>query len=288
MLLNYKKLGDNFTLDEYNAIVYLLKNKITKVSENIQLTNEGFHGKFGEYFFEYNPEQVSMKPDSIIIIDNAGEVTLKIKSEFIGTFSTIVNNNVFSEIIENNERVIKISLADIPNDTEISNIFTMNIDYSGNEISRFIDTNLILNFEDLETAIINANEGDVITLESTLTNPLNHSISINKKISIKGSVANSLLDDSSHISTSGLFNITSTGELTLENITIKGYTNTSNGGAININNGTLNCLNCKFENCNSNTKGGAINNLKGELYLTNTEFKNCTAPNGGAIYNGEV
>ncbi|WP_225369739.1 hypothetical protein [Methanobrevibacter arboriphilus] len=93
-----------------------------------------------------------------------------------------------------------------------------------------------------------------------------------------------------------IFNITSTGTLTLINITLING-NASDGGAIYNNNGKVTINYCIFENntasSSTNARGGAIYNIgsAGNLTINNSIFNNNNAliatanRQGGAIYN---
>lgn len=76
--------------------------------------------------------------------------------------------------------------------------------------------------------------------------------------------------------------------VTLKNINFKNGNSNTEGGAINNINGTLNIINCEFNNNSShNGNGGAIYNLDGILNVHNCKFVGNMSDrgDGGAIYN---
>jgi CSLREA domain-containing protein len=119
--------------------------------------------------------------------------------------------------------------------------------------------------------------------------PINTAITINgagsSKTVIQPSSCNPVEDDcpTNH----RLFYIASTGDLTLENLTIRnGYVEETYGGAIWNNQGTLNIHNSVFS-ANRSQRGGAIENT-GALYITESTFSSNMVgidQVGGAIYN---
>ena len=77
------------------------------------------------------------------------------------------------------------------------------------------------------------------------------------------------------------------GIITIKDLTIRNGYEDGWGGAIG-NLGTLNIINCNFENNQATDGGGAICNI-GTLEVKNSNFSNNNALNsGGAIYNGEI
>lgn len=87
--------------------------------------------------------------------------------------------------------------------------------------------------------------------------------------------------------------IVTSNNVTLKNINFKNGNTSNDGGAISNINGTLNIINCKFNNNSShNGNGGAVYNLDGTLNLRSCRFENNLSDrgDGGAIYNfdGEV
>ena len=85
MLLKYKNIGDTLSLDEYNAIVYLLM-RYNQISENIDL-NDIFNGTFGDYSLVFEDEQLNLMGNVYEVLDNTGYITLTIDTEFVAQFN---------------------------------------------------------------------------------------------------------------------------------------------------------------------------------------------------------
>ena len=73
-MFNYKTIGDNLSIDEFNKIVYLLRKNV-KLSEDIKLSDV-FNGDYGDYYFELNNPMVTDK-GIFVTNKNFGKVTLK-------------------------------------------------------------------------------------------------------------------------------------------------------------------------------------------------------------------
>ena len=130
---------------------------------------------------------------------------------------------------------------------------------------------------------------EIYTVDLGTLPPINTAITIHgagsSKTVIQPSSCNPIEDDCS--TNHRLFYIASTGDLTLENLTIRnGYVEEKYGGAIWNNGGTLNIYNSVFS-ANRSRRGGAIENT-GTLYITESTFiSNMVGTDqvGGAIYN---
>ena len=84
MKVNYKRIGDSFTLDEYNALVYLLKQD--EWIEVIKLSKNGYDGKYANYTL-YDPKNALVKkPYGFDIVKPLETVYLKVKSKFNCSF----------------------------------------------------------------------------------------------------------------------------------------------------------------------------------------------------------
>jgi len=135
----------------------------------------------------------------------------------------------------------------------------------------------------------------------------------NKNITISGIESGVVIDGAG---VNWIFNITNGANLTLNNITLQnGYRNNDGGGAIYVNNGSLNCSyvvfyknevkdvggaaiyikeggnsffsNCDFNLNNGANDGGAVHIVSSSVSFTNCIFKNNSAgSNGGAIALG--
>ena len=116
MKVNYKRIGDSFTLDEYNALVYLLKQD--EWIEVIKLSKNGYDGKYANYTL-YDPKNALVKkPYGFDIVKPLETVYLKVKSKFNCSFMchTIVeplyqdkNKNIYNskfDLVENKGQTI--------------------------------------------------------------------------------------------------------------------------------------------------------------------------------------
>lgn len=102
-------------------------------------------------------------------------------------------------------------------------------------------------FKSLERAINNGKSGSIIYLnDGEYVGENNRNIEIDKSITIIGkSKQNTIINGES---CGRLFNVTSTGKLTLINITLLNGYSTGNGGLIYCNGGEINIKNCILKN----------------------------------------
>ena len=140
---------------------------------------------------------------------------------------------------------------------------------------------------ELKTAINNANVNpgtDTITLTAdiTFTNspPFPTLLDIASQIAIEGSKHTLSGDNYDRI-----FNVTSAGKLTINNLTVA-YGNAIGGSGGGIyNTGTVTITNSTFSGNSAGTSGGGIFNF-GTLTINNSTFSgNSTSTSGGGIYN---
>ncbi|OQD58363.1 adhesin-like protein [Methanobrevibacter arboriphilus JCM 13429 = DSM 1125] len=148
--------------------------------------------------------------------------------------------------------------------------------------------------DNLGQTIENASNGDIINLEAGIYTNNVTNILVNKSLTIQGKNPQTTIINAQNLGR--IFNITSTGTLTLINITLING-NASDGGAIYNNNGKVTINYCIFENntasSSTNARGGAIYNIgsAGNLTINNSIFNNNNAliatanRQGGAIYN---
>ena len=148
------------------------------------------------------------------------------------------------------------------------------------------DTNA---WEQLKNAVSAAADGDVIIIDGEIkaTTDTNNSgeIEITKKLTIQGK-ARALSDSLDANSKNRIFKVTGAGELTLQNLTLKGgNSGTDNGGIIYVDSGTKVTLSgCSIKSGSAN-QGGAFY-VKGTLDIKDSSTINsCEATsNGGGIY----
>ena len=82
MLLKLKQIGDVCTLDDINAIVYLLKQNHKPV-ETIELSQETFNGDFGSYTLIYDDEELlTVRNEGYTFEDITKSLTLMISNSF--------------------------------------------------------------------------------------------------------------------------------------------------------------------------------------------------------------
>lgn len=131
---------------------------------------------------------------------------------------------------------------------------------------------------------VNNTSVDTIYLASGNYTGLNNTnISINRTLTIIGNNKKNTIINAENLNR--IFNIISTGNLILINITlINGNTTDyySSGGAIYNNGGKLTMTNCILSNNTSNDHGGAIYTSKGETILNNCILINNSAGASGA------
>jgi predicted outer membrane repeat protein len=111
----------------------------------------------------------------------------------------------------------------------------------------------------------------------------NRNIKIEKSITIIGkSKQNTIINGES---CGSLFNVTSTGRLTLIDVTLLNGYSTRNGGSIYCDGGEINIKNCILKNSKAAENGGVIYNNLGALNIENSCFTNNSAYQyGGVLY----
>lgn len=77
MKLHFKNVGDSFTLDEYNAICYLLSKR--EYTEDIPLEEKEFTGEFGKYTLFDDNNCLMEKHDGFIVLSAYKNFSFKIK-----------------------------------------------------------------------------------------------------------------------------------------------------------------------------------------------------------------
>lgn len=111
----------------------------------------------------------------------------------------------------------------------------------------------------------------------------NRNIEIVKSVTIIGKSKEKTIINGE--SSGRLFNVTSTGRLTLINITFLNAHSTENGGTIYCDGGAVNIRNCIVKNSTADTNGGVIYNNLGALNIEDTSFTNNSASDyGGVLY----
>lgn len=302
MLLNFKDIGDSFTLDEYNAVVYLLR-RTANVNEKVVLTQNSHVGEYGVYtliapdeddFIVRNNSFVVQDPSKtfILSIDNAFSgayqlkiyvTTLKDSGEQVDdedvTVEVATSTKTYSGInLEGNRQEIIIPLRDFKIGDLISFDAEINIDYSQPLIDKLsgpiiddLDQELIETTETLISAVANApiNEETTLYLKPGVIFDLSAANMMtiqNKSIVIQsGSVPATLDAGRKHRH----FLVKNDGRLTLKNLILcNGYD--KGGGSILL---------------ESETDSGG-NFTQAELYCTEVIFTdNQSSTTGGAIYS---
>lgn len=147
---------------------------------------------------------------------------------------------------------------------------------------------------DLKTAEANG-EDDVIYLSpyavyklTAADNGENGFPQITTKIRIVGNGA--IIERDASAPTFRFFAVQPSGNLTLENLTLRGGKTFSSGGAINTT-GALTLIGCFLENNAvdgtwGSWAGGAVSNHYGTLKVDRCTFRNNSAPNGGGLNSG--
>jgi len=314
MLLNFKDIGDILSLDDYNALVYLMMQN-NHLNERFILTPESYTGDFGIYTLPYD-EEISLKGDFYVVTDITKNLTLLIDSSFVGTYKltisvysdyydeekidetgnipdiTVRELTYYSNNLEGRQQVV-IPLADMFAGEYISIYANMAMEYKEPIIDKIsgsilddTDQHLIKTSEDLILAIENAPENDTTTLHLEPSavfelfdlededDPKNKNIIINNKTI-------ELISGSTpaELDAGGLhrhFYITETGSLTLNNIVL------NNGYSLNdvLDNGYGGSIYIKSE------RDGAGNKRSGNLNTLFCRFTNNRATvKGGAIYS---
>ncbi len=165
---------------------------------------------------------------------------------------------------------------------------TSNTYYVSTEGKSSNDGSSITNAWDIQTGlnnIQNYNNSNLIinsgTYKVNQTTTINSSISnFYTEISTNGKVTFNASEEILKIATGNTVKITN---ITFNN----GYT--SNNGGVFVNEGTLEIVNCSFNNNTALYKNGGVVYNNNTLIVTNSLFDNNHASNGGAIYNiGEI
>jgi len=95
MLMEFKDIGDNLTLSEYNAIVSLLRNNCP-FSEQIKINNKKVTGEYGEYVFDLESTTIL---DTGILVSNetmSSIGTVKLENPVFPHSEYIIKFNVYS------------------------------------------------------------------------------------------------------------------------------------------------------------------------------------------------
>ena len=347
MLLKLKQIGDVCTLDDINAIVYLLKQNHKPV-ETIELSQETFNGDFGSYTLIYDDEELlTVRNEGYTFEDITKSLTLMISNSFKDAIynltvtaetyvgegveiedSIIEHENIIRTVNYQSERLsddlsqIIIPLSDFISSSEetigeiikINAIITLEfypyfIDKKTGSLLYDTDVDLIEDETVLINAITNAPTGRKTTLYLSpgLTFELSDTIEIkNKTIELISGSVPSTLDANNNCRH---FFVDYDGKLILKNINLtNGYdlsdeTNVG-GGSIFVNSvidsfnyiqGSLECIDCNFNNNRSNTHGGAIYSNDALVTIEDCVFLNNIAKstsdvwgNGGAIYQNNL
>lgn len=140
-------------------------------------------------------------------------------------------------------------------------------------------------FTDLQTLITSASSGGTIILDkdykydSTTDSSLTNGITINKNITIIGN--GHIIDGNS---TKRAFKISGGYTFNISDLIIQNCYYSSSGGAINLNNGTVNITNVNFvKNSIGGGYGGVIRVDSGTLNINDSIFIKNNGANGGAI-----
>ena len=139
-------------------------------------------------------------------------------------------------------------------------------------------------FKTLECAIDNSKDDSTIYLnDGEYVGENNRNINIDKSITIIGkSKENTIINGEA---SGRLFNVTSTGRLTLINITFLNAHTTENGGTIYCDGGAINIKNCIVKNSRADENGGVIYNNLGAVNIEDSCFTNNSASDyGGVLY----
>ena len=314
MLLNFKDIGDIASLDNYNALVYLMLQN-NQLKERFLLTPNSFTGNFGIYTLPHGDE-ISLKGDFYIVTDVTKNINLNIDSSFVGGFKLTLsvysdyyeeekvdeNGNIpeanvrelvyYSNNLDGRQQII-IPLADMSAGEYISIYANMEMKYEEPIIDKVsgsiyddISQDLIKTSEDLILAIVNAPQNKVTTLYlkpgisfelfdlEEEEDPKNKNIIIDNKTI-------ELISGSipAELDAGGLhrhFYVTETGSLTLNNIVL------NNGYSLhdNLDNGYGGSIYVKSERDGSGIKrSGNLNTLFCRFINNRANVK------GGAIYS---
>lgn len=303
MLLNFKDIGDSFTMDEYNAIVYLLR-KTANVSERVVLTQNSYVGEYGVYtLITPKEDDFIVRNNSFVVQDPTKNFILSIDNSFSGIYQlkiyiTTLNDSgeqvddedVTVEVstrtkvyyginLEGNRQEIIIPLSDFKIGDLISFDAEINIDYSQPVIDKLsgpvnddLDQNLIETTDALISAVANApvNEETTLYLKPGVTFDLSNVNMMtikNKSIVIQsGNIPCTFDAGKKHRH----FLVKNDGKLTLKNlILINGYDN--GGGSILL---------------ESETDSGG-NFTQAELYCTEVTFQNNQSSTVGGVVESQ-
>ena len=281
MRLDFLQVGDNFGFDEYNAFVHILLSKKYQITENIQLNPEGYTGKFADYYLEYNPANVAFRGDDIQVLND--EATLKITcvSDLTCRFALTFQGETFYS----NEGIIIVDLFEVATDEIINNSFTVEIFYDTPYIEDKITGDAIATTSDLREAIDTIEEGETLTLASTVIHDITESIMIKSSVTIQGATEGSTISsDGTH--RNPLFVVDNNAELRISDVEFHNFTNNNNPvGAVIYNRGILNIVDSKFYKCNAAYDGACIYNEYGDVFSDTVTYEECSARNGAGIFN---
>ena len=139
-------------------------------------------------------------------------------------------------------------------------------------------------YSDIQNAINQANNGDVIVLDKEIYHSQGEPIHINKAVNIKGDSPNGIVTlDSNFLSNAIIIDETASG-ITISNCKIING-DSWNGGAIIVNAPNVVVENCVFENNNAHS-GGAIMIFSSDVTINDCIFENNNARGGGAVNVG--
>jgi hypothetical protein len=310
MLLNLKKVGDPLSLDDYNALVYLIRRNISPIEE-ITLNNEKYVGLYGEYTLNYNESQLVPRDDGYYIISNTGFITLEIDGGFTGYYNTNLSltTTSVSEVIDETENTVEnydtvhnysstpvgtrqqitIQLSNFSPGQTIKFEALITLSYSGKLIDKlsgsldYVTDNIIKDSEVLESQITNAEDGDVLYLEparvfelssSDSSSGLNSEIVINKTVTLVSGNVPAVLDAKGN---HRIFRVTETGKLIMRNIELRN--GNSHDETIGAGLGGAVYVHSEVENNVGYT---------GKLECEYCKFQNNTAAHmGGAVFNND-
>ena len=143
-------------------------------------------------------------------------------------------------------------------------------------------TSNVNNYDELKNTINSAKDKEVtisIGKDITTTDDTLNISGNNTKVTINGNGNKIRSDDENHFIT-----VNKGTTLTIKNLIVYGCGLDGNGGAIS-NYGTLEVINCTFEENNGYMMGGAIYNENNLTVINSTFIKNFASFFGGAIYN---
>lgn len=282
MRLDYFGLGNTARVDEFNALSTILLHENISIQEKIMLLSEGeYKGTFASYSTTFEEGVIDYRDEDFVIKDNDNILKITCDSEvncyFVLTF-------LDKEFVSNKNNEIIVDLSYFENETVVPNQFTIGVKYDSPYIQLVDGGDGINTTSELLEAIQLANNEAIILLENSLTHDLDAPITINKTITLKPRNNTTLISGENNNNVK-LFNITTTGQLYLENIHFQDWTTTTNNekGGVIYNNGELNMNNCIFYDC-TNTNGDGIIYSLGNINSDHTEFNTCTSKNGGALY----